>query len=191
MFCAYPTGFRALFTGMVPTIVGIIPYAGIQLMSYDLFTNWLAEKRPDKKASKSDTFWAGALAGAIAQTMAFPLELCRRKLQAQGGELVMQSSFAGNVASVATATSCRHSTSTMTVATGSGPTMVVRSASSPVQNHLKYDGFLDCLQHTFRKEGIWGLYKGLWPNYLKIVPAAGISFTVFENLKHRMGDYSR
>jgi hypothetical protein len=32
-----------------------------------------------------------------------------------------------------------------------------------------------------------GLYRGLLPNYLKIVPAAGVSFLAFEQLKKVFG----
>ena len=37
-----------------------------------------------------------------------------------------------------------------------------------------------------RKEGVPALYAGLLPNYLKLIPAAAISFLVYEQLKERM-----
>jgi hypothetical protein len=35
----------------------------------------------------------------------------------------------------------------------------------------------------WRKEGIRGFYRGLWPNYIKVVPSIAITFLVYEQLK--------
>lgn len=37
-----------------------------------------------------------------------------------------------------------------------------------------YKGSMDCIKKTYKNEGIKGLYIGLGPNLLKIVPAAAI-----------------
>lgn len=52
---------------------------------------------------------------------------------------------------------------------------------------VKYQGMGDVLRQTLAKEGVRGLYKGLLPNLLKLAPAAGISWYVFEELKVAMG----
>jgi solute carrier family 25 protein 16 len=39
------------------------------------------------------------------------------------------------------------------------------------------------LQTIYRLEGIHGLFKGLQINYIKVVPAVAISFTVYESVK--------
>uniref|UniRef100_A0A7S2Z943 Mitochondrial carrier protein n=1 Tax=Chloropicon laureae TaxID=464258 RepID=A0A7S2Z943_9CHLO len=49
-----------------------------------------------------------------------------------------------------------------------------------------YKNMLDALIKITRKEGIPALYAGLLPNYLKLIPAAAISFLVYEQLKERM-----
>ena len=46
---------------------------------------------------------------------------------------------------------------------------------------------LDCLLKTLRKEGYRGLYKGLLPNFIKLAPAAGLSWLVFEWTKQFLG----
>lgn len=48
---------------------------------------------------------------------------------------------------------------------------------------LKYNGMFDVIRKTVQHEGIRGMYKGLAPNLMKIAPAAGISWFVFEESK--------
>lgn len=51
----------------------------------------------------------------------------------------------------------------------------------------KYASAVDVLRQTVRNEGVLGLYKGLLPNLLKLTPAAGISWLVFEKTKILLG----
>jgi solute carrier family 25 phosphate transporter 23/24/25/41 len=46
---------------------------------------------------------------------------------------------------------------------------------------------VDVLQQTLKKEGPRGLYKGLLPSILKVGPAVGVSWIVYEDMKRRMG----
>lgn len=48
---------------------------------------------------------------------------------------------------------------------------------------LKYNGMFDVVRKTLQNEGVRGLYKGLVPNLMKIAPAAGISWFVYEESK--------
>ena len=50
-----------------------------------------------------------------------------------------------------------------------------------------YTGWRDCFQRTVQQEGIRGLYKGLTPNLLKVVPSMSISYMVYEASKKVMG----
>lgn len=52
-------------------------------------------------------------------------------------------------------------------------------ANDPYVPHL--------ISRCIRREGIFGLYKGLLPNLLKLAPAAGISWYVFEETKLLLG----
>ncbi|KAB2618650.1 adenine nucleotide transporter BT1 [Pyrus ussuriensis x Pyrus communis] len=47
----------------------------------------------------------------------------------------------------------------------------------------QYKHILDALSSILASEGISGLYKGLGPSYMKLVPAAGISFMCYEACK--------
>lgn len=37
------------------------------------------------------------------------------------------------------------------------------------------------------KEGIPGLYRGITPNFMKVLPAVGISYVVYENMRQTLG----
>eukprot|EP00249_Psilotum_nudum_P007859 c20870_g1_i1 orf=360-2165(-) len=50
-----------------------------------------------------------------------------------------------------------------------------------------YKNMIDALHVIVHKEGFGALYAGLIPNYLKLVPAAAISFLVYESLKEKLG----
>ena len=52
----------------------------------------------------------------------------------------------------------------------------------------KYDGILDVVKKIYGKEGLIGLYRGLWPCYLKVFPAISIQFYVIEVLKQFIYD---
>ena len=43
-----------------------------------------------------------------------------------------------------------------------------------------YTGFLDCVQKTYRNEGISAFYKGVAPNMLRLFPQSGLFFLVYE-----------
>ncbi|KAF0276580.1 hypothetical protein FOG50_02559 [Hanseniaspora uvarum] len=46
-----------------------------------------------------------------------------------------------------------------------------------------YDGFFDCASKTVKREGFKGLYKGLFPNLVKVCPSVAISYFCYENFK--------
>ncbi|KAF2164842.1 hypothetical protein M409DRAFT_24747 [Zasmidium cellare ATCC 36951] len=46
-----------------------------------------------------------------------------------------------------------------------------------------YTGIMDVTRQTLKGEGVRGLFKGLTPNLLKVVPAVSITYVVYENTK--------
>ena len=45
----------------------------------------------------------------------------------------------------------------------------------------------DVIVKILRHEGVKGFYKGLFANFLKLAPAAGITWLVFEETKLALG----
>ncbi|XP_076899699.1 uncharacterized protein LOC143553634 [Bidens hawaiensis] len=49
-------------------------------------------------------------------------------------------------------------------------------------------GLLGTLGHIMRTEGLRGLYRGILPEYYKVVPGVGIVFMTYETLKKRLSE---
>ncbi|XP_065600025.1 kidney mitochondrial carrier protein 1 isoform X2 [Cyrtonyx montezumae] len=62
-------------------------------------------------------------------------------------------------------------------------TRMMNQASQPNGGHSNYKGTLDCLLQTWKSEGFFALYKGFWPNWLRLGPWNIIFFVTYEQLK--------
>ncbi len=56
-----------------------------------------------------------------------------------------------------------------------------------MEGHETYKGVADCFVTIFKKEGPRGLFKGLLPCYVKVIPATAILFMTNERLKKWLG----
>ncbi len=52
----------------------------------------------------------------------------------------------------------------------------------------KRDTMSKLMVRIWRTEGVRGLYRGLIPNIIKVVPAVSISYAVYENMKKELVD---
>jgi len=127
-------GVRALYRGMITTAVGVAPYVGINFAAYEFFRGTIT---PPGKGSVWRKLSCGALAGSISQTLTYPFDVLRRKMQVTGMK----------------------------------------------DTSMKYNGALDALSSIIRTEGFSGLYRGLWPNLLKVAPSIATSFFTYELVK--------
>jgi len=46
----------------------------------------------------------------------------------------------------------------------------------------------NCIKTLWKNEKFYGFYRGLIPNYLKVIPSISVSFVVYENVKKIMLD---
>ncbi|KAF8736998.1 hypothetical protein AX14_013633 [Amanita brunnescens Koide BX004] len=127
-------GIRALYRGLVTTAVGVAPYVGLNFASYEALRGIIT---PPGKTSIPRKLACGALAGSISQTVTYPFDVLRRKMQVTGMK----------------------------------------------DGSVKYSGALDALRSILRTEGVAGLYRGLWPNLLKVAPSIATSFFTYELVK--------
>lgn len=88
-------GFLGLYRGIGPTLAGILPYAGLKFYVYQSLKQYYAEYQEQrgvelKAGDKLPTpvmLSAGATAGLVAQTVTYPLDVVRRRMQVQGLKL--------------------------------------------------------------------------------------------------------
>eukprot|EP00011_Vannellida_sp_DIVA3-517-6-12_P011456 CAMPEP_0114613220 /NCGR_PEP_ID=MMETSP0168-20121206/5019_1 /TAXON_ID=95228 ORGANISM="Vannella sp., Strain DIVA3 517/6/12" /NCGR_SAMPLE_ID=MMETSP0168 /ASSEMBLY_ACC=CAM_ASM_000044 /LENGTH=351 /DNA_ID=CAMNT_0001824217 /DNA_START=187 /DNA_END=1242 /DNA_ORIENTATION=+ len=74
-------GFRGFRKGLVASVLGVVPFAGGMFMAYEaLDRSWGV---PKWQLSWKQNFFDGCLASAVAQTISFPLDTVRKKMQAQ------------------------------------------------------------------------------------------------------------
>ena len=60
------------------------------------------------------------------------------------------------------------------------PYQVVRARLQ--DQNSRYDGALDCVRKTMRYEGVRGLYKGLTPYLVHVLPNICMVFLIYEKL---------
>ncbi|XP_075414974.1 mitochondrial adenyl nucleotide antiporter SLC25A24-like isoform X2 [Tenrec ecaudatus] len=78
-------GVKALFKGYLPNVLGIIPYAGIDLAVFELLKNYWLEHYAKNSVNPGVMILLGccALSNTCGQLASFPLHLLRTRLQAQ------------------------------------------------------------------------------------------------------------
>eukprot|EP01114_Cavostelium_apophysatum_P023606 TRINITY_DN8945_c0_g1_i1.p1 TRINITY_DN8945_c0_g1~~TRINITY_DN8945_c0_g1_i1.p1 ORF type:complete len:304 (-),score=47.14 TRINITY_DN8945_c0_g1_i1:9-920(-) len=133
-------GWLALYKGISPTIWGIAPYVGLNFMCYESLKAFVRDNI-NPTPNTAELLTCGGVAGAVAQTITYPLDVLRRKMQMQGVS----------------------------------------------KEHPVYRNTFHAIRHTYQTDSIKGFYRGLIPNYLKVVPSIAISFVVYERLKQIMG----
>ena len=78
-------GFFSLYRGYVPNLIGIIPYAGIDLAVYETLKKTYITRHPNQKEpSVLVIIGCGAFSSSCGQFASYPLALVRTRLQAQG-----------------------------------------------------------------------------------------------------------
>jgi len=75
-------GFPGLYKGIGPTIATGAPYTGLQMSTYELFKEPLKPHLDQTMCS----LVAGALSGIVSQTLTYPGDTIRRRMQANGIE---------------------------------------------------------------------------------------------------------
>uniref|UniRef100_A0A673WUX5 Calcium-binding mitochondrial carrier protein SCaMC-3-like n=1 Tax=Salmo trutta TaxID=8032 RepID=A0A673WUX5_SALTR len=78
-------GIMAFYKGYVPNIIGIIPYAGIDLAVYETMKNaWLARHTDSADPGVLVLVGCGTMSSTCGQLASYPLALVRTRMQAQG-----------------------------------------------------------------------------------------------------------
>ena len=135
--------FRGFYQGFLPTILGIIPYAGVSFFVFESAKQYLKRKNNSSEPSSIQIFISGLIAGAMGQTVAYPFDVIRRRMQ------------------------------------------LFRITEHLPTNHYS-SGIMMAIKSIIKTHG-WtrGVFAGLSINYIKVAPASGISFLVYETLKNK------
>ena len=83
-------GLSNLYRAIAPTMLGILPYAGTSFLTHDLIRDWLRspalapytlEAQSSTRLTVVPQLCCGAVAGIVAQTVSYPLDIIRRQIQ--------------------------------------------------------------------------------------------------------------
>lgn len=132
-------GISRLYTGIRPTILGIIPYAGTNFCTFYTLQHIVRTHRQDHEVGHITRVLMGGITGAIGQTVAYPWDVVRRRMQISG---------------------------------------FIPGVTQSVSHHVWHS-----IRYIIKKEGIRALYAGISINYIRVCPASGISFAVYEGLR--------
>lgn len=77
------SGPKGLYRGLLPTLVAMFPYVGLEFMVYEQL-KLIYARRSGKEANVLHMLLIGAFAGSLAQTTCHPLDVIRKRLQLQG-----------------------------------------------------------------------------------------------------------
>ncbi|XP_058464758.1 mitochondrial adenyl nucleotide antiporter SLC25A25 isoform X4 [Malaya genurostris] len=143
-------GLRSFYRGYIPNMLGIIPYAGIDLAVYET----LKKKYLSHHETEQPSFWlllaCGSASSTLGQVCSYPLALVRTRLQAQAVTIGSQNPADGLTAQV-----------------------------QPNMSNV--------FKRILQTEGPLGLYRGITPNFIKVLPAVSISYVVYEYSSRALG----
>uniref|UniRef100_A0A336M745 CSON013042 protein n=1 Tax=Culicoides sonorensis TaxID=179676 RepID=A0A336M745_CULSO len=77
-------GPKTLFRGYVPTLLGVIPYAGMSFFTYDTLKREYFKRTGEKNPTTMYSLMFGAVAGVFGQSSSYPLDIVRRRMQTTG-----------------------------------------------------------------------------------------------------------
>ncbi|XP_005998293.1 mitochondrial thiamine pyrophosphate carrier [Latimeria chalumnae] len=81
-------GPLAFYRGLIPTLIAVFPYAGLQFSSYNLFQqlfSWIVPQN-EARAGNLKNLVCGSCAGVISKTLTYPFDLFKKRLQVGGFE---------------------------------------------------------------------------------------------------------
>ncbi|KAK4227572.1 putative mitochondrial carrier protein LEU5 [Podospora fimiseda] len=150
-------GITNFYRGFSPTLLGMLPYAGMSFLTHDTagdilrhpkLAKWTTipqpENAPDGKKIQLRSWaelLAGGVAGLVSQTVSYPLEVIRRRMQVGG-------------------------------AVGDGHRLRIAETAALIMRG---------------EHGLRGFFVGLTIGYAKVVPMVAASFYTYERLKTAFG----
>ena len=165
-------GVVGLYRGVTPTLLGILPYAGLKFYFYNSLKvayNQQGGSNRDEKAKLPTVMMLlfGGVSGLMAQSVTYPLDVVRRRMQVGG---------------------------MVGAGAGAGAQSVTQGASSSIGDGLQRPSAAVVHTSTWKvmkaivtEEGMKGLFRGVSLNFIKVVPTTAIGFTAYDSLKSYLG----
>jgi len=157
-------GVVGLFRGVTPTIIGILPYSGLAF-AFNEQAKRKIQTITGRDLTTIERMQCGALSGLFAQSIAYPLEVTRRRMQTIGIVPTSGKDAAVDVVGKAHSRDAMAETAIRKVVPDRPPSMAA------------------IIKELYLEQGIRGFYKGVSLNWFKGPIAFSISFTAFDLLQ--------
>lgn len=82
-------GYSALYRGCLPSMIGIVPYAGAAFFTYETAKRLHHEYTGKNEPHHLERMVFGAFAGLLGQSASYPLDVVRRRMQTSAKKLSM------------------------------------------------------------------------------------------------------
>lgn len=133
--CFRAEGIKCFYKGYLPNMLGVVPYAAIDLTVYELLKEEFCRRFPSADGPCVPCLLVcGVVSSSCGQLASYPLALVRTRMQASGSGVSMCAIF----------------------------------------------------RHILGTQGWRGLYVGIIPNMMKVAPAFGISYAVYESVRKKL-----
>ncbi|GBP10304.1 Calcium-binding mitochondrial carrier protein SCaMC-2 [Eumeta japonica] len=202
-------GITGLWRGNGINVVKIAPESAIKFAAYEQVKRLILGERKNQPLEIHERFIAGATAGAISQTVIYPLEVPKtrlalrktgqyngivdaaKKIYAREGLKCFYKGYIPNILGIvpyagidATDVEEIYKFSFAQRNTYASPhAKCVREKAAKATEGTMRGAFHEIVQ----REGVRGLYRGITPNFIKVIPAVSISYVVYEYASRSLG----
>lgn len=168
-------GAGALYKGLLPSLAAGVPYVGLQMSFYSqLKALPVWRRRADGSLTVGSMLAAGSLAGIASQTISYPLDTVRHRMQADGlGGAARVYSGARNCIRMS-APGCMQGKGGL-----ARSHLLMRPSCLPAPPLF--------LAAVLLKEGARGFFRGWLLNTARALPGAATQFCVYDSLKRLLG----
>ncbi|XP_055363307.1 calcium-binding mitochondrial carrier protein SCaMC-3 isoform X3 [Betta splendens] len=228
-------GVRSLWRGNGVNVLKIAPETAIKFTAYEQIKNVIRGNNETANLRVHERFVAGSLAGAIAQTTIYPMELlktrltlrktgqfsgiadCAKQILQREGVTAFYKGYVPNLLGIipyAGIDLAVYETLKFTwlnrnrgldpgvmVLVGCGavsstcgqlasyPLALIRTRmqAQDTEKGAPKPSMLALLRSIVTQEGVAGLYRGISPNLLKVIPAVSVSYVVYEYTRILLG----
>uniref|UniRef100_A0A0N5APR8 EF-hand domain-containing protein n=1 Tax=Syphacia muris TaxID=451379 RepID=A0A0N5APR8_9BILA len=231
-------GLKSFWRGNGVNVAKIAPESALKFMAYEQMKRVLLRMKGEGELTGLERFVAGSSAGAISQTIIYPMEVLKtrlalrksgeldkglisfaKKMAKSEGMMCFYKGYVPNLLGIipyagidlavyetlkslyvqrcedgsepgAIAFLCCGTCSTTCGQLASYPLALVRTrlqARAISGNLNQPDTMVGQVQYILKNEGFFGLYRGIAPNFMKVIPAVGISYVVYETVRKYLG----
>lgn len=230
-------GIKSFWRGNGVNVVKIAPESAIKFMAYEQMKRLIQRAKGSNELEVYERFAAGSSAGAISQTIIYPMEVLKTrlalrrtgqlhkglvhfaaKLYRKEGFATFYKGYVPNLLGIIPYAGidlavyetlkklyCKHwnasepgvlallacgTCSSTFGQLASYPLALVRTrlqARSISADPTQPDTMSGQFRYIIKNEGPFGLYRGITPNFMKVIPAVSISYVVYENVRKHLG----